>query len=379
MKRMALAGGILALLLLIFILLLIRTRKKPADITAPEQTYTAEQASATTDTAATGNPDEAALSEGVPLENPATAVQQLLPEFEDGTGNAGLIPMSDWMVAATDHIGYVTDGQNGWYTPDLVNCYYNGWFTAEGATYHLDSSGLADFGWKLIGGKGCYFDENAVYQPDADPNRLLAFTFDDGPSQGMDEILALCEETGARVTFFMIGKQVEIGGAVIPHIIKDRCEVGNHTNTHTQQLKLSVEDSVADFRECDNQILAWSGGIESDAVRYPYGDFTPEHAAALDKPSIMWSVDSLDWDLLEAQPVIDTVLSQITEGDIILMHDRYDSTVEACRYLFPYLISQGYQLVTVKELAAAKGFELEPGKAYYGFCQNYIEENRVTG
>ncbi len=300
------------------------------------------------------------------------------PEAEDGSGAAGLLPMDERMLSLCTEAGLVSDGQNAWYTPDLVNCYYNGWFTtAEGVTYHFDTSGLADYGWKLIGGQGYYFDENAVYQPDADPNKLLAFTFDDGPSQGMDELLALCEETGARVTFFMIGKQVENGGAVLPHIIQDRCEVGNHSYTHTQMTTLSTEDCVANFETCDEWIRSYASGTESDAVRFPYGDYTSEQIAALDKPAIMWSVDSLDWDLLEAQPVIDQVLSQITEGDIILMHDRYESTVEACRYLFPYLISQGYQLVTVKELAAAKGYELEAGKAYYGFCNEYIEDGRV--
>lgn len=299
------------------------------------------------------------------------------PETPDGTGTAGLLPMDEYMSSYATAPGWGNDGQNAWYTPDGHNCYYGGWQTIDDQSYHFDGSGLIDYGWKLIGGQGCYFDDNGVYHPDADPNKLLAFTFDDGPSHGMDEILELCEQTGARVTFFMIGKQVENGGAVLPHIIQDRCEVGNHSNTHTQMTKLGTEECAQNFRDCDEWIRSFSGGIESDAVRFPYGDYNPEQPAAVGKPSIMWSVDSLDWELLEAQPVIDTVLNQITEGDIILMHDRYESTVEACRYLFPYLIEQGYQLVTVKELAAAKGFELEAGKTYYGFCQNYIEENRV--
>ncbi|MDO4616655.1 MAG: polysaccharide deacetylase family protein [Lachnospiraceae bacterium] len=286
--------------------------------------------------------------------------------------------MDERMASLAAEPGLISDGQNAWYTPDLINCYYNGWFTtAAGVTYHFDNSGLADYGWKLIGGQGCYFDEQAVYQPDADPNKLLAFTFDDGPSQGMDEILSLCEETGSRATFFMIGTQVQNGGAVIPHIIQDRCQVGNHSMTHTQMTTVSAEECSENFRQCDEWIRSFSGGIESDVIRYPYGDYTSDEPAAVGKPGIMWSVDSLDWDLRDTQLIIDQVLKQTTEGDIILMHDRYEETVEACRYLFPYFIEQGYQLVTVKELAAAKGYELEAGKTYYGFCQEYIEDGRV--
>ncbi len=319
-------------------------------------------------------------SEETETADPGAAADGVLPvpEAEDGSGSAGLMPLDERMSSLSAEPGLVSDGQNAWYTPDLVNCYYNGWFTSpEGLTYHFDTSGLADYGWKLIGGQGCYFDENAVYRPEQDPNKLLAFTFDDGPSPGMGGILDLCEETGARVTFFMIGKQVENGGAVLPLIVQARCEVGNHSYTHTQQIKLTPEESAAEYATTDDLLASFSGGITADVYRFPYGDYTTEHQAAVGKPCIMWSVDSLDWDLQETQPIIDRVLSQITEGDIILMHDRYDATVEACQYMFPYLISQGYQLVTVKELAAAKGYELEPNKSYYGFCQEYIEQGRV--
>ncbi len=340
---------------------------------AAEQSSDSSAVTSSQDASADAGETEAALEQTA-----VTASAAYAPEAEDGSGAAGLLPMDEYMTSLCTAPGLVSDGQNAWYTPDMVNCYYSGWFTAsEGVTYHLDSSGLVDYGWKLIGGQGYYFDDNGIYQPDADPNKLLAFTFDDGPSQGMDELLELCEETGARVTFFMIGRQVENGGAVLPHIIQDRCEVGNHSYTHTQMTTLSTEECVSNFNTCDEWIKSYSGGTESDVVRFPYGDYTAEQAAAVGKASIMWSVDSLDWDYLETQPVIDKVLSEITEGDIILMHDRHETTVEACRYLFPYLISQGYQLVTVKELAAAKGYELEAGKTYYGFCNEYIEEGRV--
>ena len=134
---------------------------------------------------------------------------------------------------------------------------------------------------------------------------------------------------------------------------------------------------VADFDKCDEYIMQFSGGIPSTVIRFPYGDYTPEEAAAC-KPSVMWSIDTLDWQTKDEDMIYNEVMSQVEEGDIILMHDRYDATVAACRRMFPELIAQGYQLVTVSELAASKGIELQPGVAYYSFSDSRIENGTIS-
>ncbi|MDO4490322.1 MAG: polysaccharide deacetylase family protein [Lachnospiraceae bacterium] len=312
-----------------------------------------------------------------PTPEPVNIIVPVLPEAEDGSGAAGLMPMDESIMYLSCQDGWFVDNLNSWYSPDMVHIYYNGWQTIGEKSYHFDAAGMLDHGWKLIGGVSCYFDEAGVYHPEADPNRLLAFTFDDGPSNGTGELLDLCDQTGARISFFLLGNLTDGYGDTIARIQNSRCQLGSHSTDHTQMIKIGTEDCVNNFRISDELISLNGNGAQTDVYRFPYGDYTAEQLAAVGKPGIMWSLDSLDWDLQDTNLIIERVLNQIGEGDIILMHDIYSTTIEACRYLFPYLISQGYQLVTVKELAAAKGYTLEAGKSYFGFSNDKIAQGRV--
>ena len=293
----------------------------------------------------------------------------LAAETADGTGAAGIMPMGADLLASSAETGWHFNDYYTWYSTSPGLCYYGGWQEIDGLTYHFDQAGHLDLGWKLVGGTPCYFDDSGVYQPGADNSRLLAFTFDDGPSEGTDALLDLCSQTGARVTFFMIGKQVEGGGAVIPYILKYRCQLGNHSYSHADMYKKTVAECVEEFEKCDQLIRQYSGGIGADVVRFPYGDLTDEQVAAVGKASIFWDVDTFDWETRDVASIKQEVYDTISEGNLILMHDRYPESVEACRQLFPELIAQGYQLVTVSELAAAKGIDLAAngGVTYYNF------------
>ncbi len=369
---------LIAAAVLLFIIFFAANRgsaeKKQAELPVTEDVQTEEAAvtEPATETVAPQPEEQPEVTEQ-PEAVPAQTLTFVAAENDDGTGAAGQLSLSDYRNEAAFTPGWHSDDRGIWYSLGESFCYYNGWKEIDGQTYHFDSMGFASIGWNLIGSQSCCFDVSGAYIPDADNSRLIAFTFDDGPSGGMDQILELCEQTGARVTFFMIGTQVAEGGAVIPHIMRDRCELGNHSDDHTQALKLTPEESRENFARCDQKIAAYSGGVASTVIRYPYGDYTAEHLAVLEKPAIMWDIDTLDWESQNAESIVERVRTQLTEGDIILMHDRYDATVEACRVLFPELISQGYQLVTVSELAAAKGIALEPGVAYYNFRNDAIE------
>ena len=83
-------------------------------------------------------------------------------------------------------------------------------------------------------------------------------------------------------------------------------------------------------------------------------------------PAVLWSIDTLDWKTRDAQNTINTVLENVKDGDIILMHDLYDATAEASQTIIPELINRGFQLVTVSELSAYRGGML-PGKTYSRF------------
>ncbi len=319
----------------------------------------------------------AAAEQPVPEQLPASYTE--IPcEAQDGTGAAGLILLPADMAETSTMPGWQSNTYGLWYSPDGQVCYYNGWQDIEGQTYHFDAEGYMDRGWKLIGGQSCYFDSHGVYVPGQDNSKLLAFTFDDGPSEGTDQILAMCEEYDCRVTFFMIGRQVEDGGAVISYINRYRCEVGNHSYSHGWNVGRDPSETAADFAKGDDFIKKFNNDEGASVVRFPYGDYTAEQTAAVGKPNILWDIDSYDWESRDVEAIKAEIYAELTGGNIILMHDPYPETIEACRQLWPELMSQGYQLVTVSELAAAHGYELQPGVTYFSFKDKNIQEGRVT-
>ena len=83
-------------------------------------------------------------------------------------------------------------------------------------------------------------------------------------------------------------------------------------------------------------------------------------------PAVLWSIDTLDWKTKNTQKTVDTVLSNVKDGDIILIHDTHAPSAAAAQILIPELTKRGYQLVTVSELAAYRG-GMEAGKTYGSF------------
>lgn len=376
--RISCIAAVLVVVFITMILLLTKAKHNAAKSEAAANQATSELETEQTEATATATATPTPLPTPEPTPEPEPAFKEVPCEAEDGTGAAGLININAVadVSTLTYQDGWYLSDMNAWYSPDMNLCYYNGWQTLGEEMYHFDQNGMLDRGWKAIGGQGYYFDSTGVYHPEKDPNMCLAFTFDDGPSEGTGQILDLCEEYGARVSFFLLGNLVPEYPDSVSRIVQDRCELGNHSFDHTQMIKISTEECVNNFQQADATMRDYSG-YQSDVYRFPYGDYTQEQKVAIGKPSMMWSVDSLDWDLQDTQKVIDRVIAQTEANDIILMHDIYPTTIEACRTLFPYYLNQGYQLVTVRELAASKGIVLEDGNAYYGFTQKHIDDGRV--
>ena len=76
-------------------------------------------------------------------------------------------------------------------------------------------------------------------------------------------------------------------------------------------------------------------------------------------------MDSKDWESRNKDAIVKAVLSNLDDGDIIVMHDIYSSTADAIEVLVPELVKQGYQLVTIQEMFDTKENPLIAGKAYY--------------
>ena len=144
------------------------------------------------------------------------------------------------------------------------------------------------------------------------------------------------------------------------------CEIGNHSFDHADLATLSAEDVTSQLSRTDEEIQNLVGH-SATVVRPPYGSFNDTVAGIAARPLIMWSVDTLDWETQNADSTVQTVMDNAQDGAIILMHDIFKESVDAAEVFIPQLIQEGYQLVTVSELAAAKGITLEAGTSYGAF------------
>lgn len=189
---------------------------------------------------------------------------------------------------------------------------------------------------------------------------MIALTFDDGPGPYTEELLDCLEENRAQATFFMLGQNVGAYPETVKRMKKLKCEIGNHSWNHPDLTTLSLEDALSQLRETDDALIRACGSA-STVVRAPYGSYSSALIEAAGKPFIMWSTDSLDWKLRDAEADYQQIMgdSTLSDGSIILMHDIHKESVECAKRLIPDLIAKGYRLVTVSELAQAKNVTLQ--------------------
>ena len=145
------------------------------------------------------------------------------------------------------------------------------------------------------------------------------------------------------------------------------CEVGSHTYSHQNLNKLSGEEIQDDISNA-SKIYEKTLGHTLYLVRPPYGNANVIVRRTLKYPLIGWDVDSLDWKTRDKKKILEEV-NKISnfDGRIILMHSIYNSTAEAVEELVPQLLSKGYQLVTVSEMAKYKEKTLQTSTVYYNF------------
>ena len=247
----------------------------------------------------------------------------------------------------------------------------SGWQTIDGKEYYFDSKGIAATGELKLGLEKCKFSESGELlskeKTEIDPGKpMVALTFDDGPGPRTSEILDQLKKYNAHATFFMLGKNVKSYPDAIKQMLKDGNELGNHSYDHQQLTKIDAEAIAKEVNDTNENIKNICGS-PATVLRPPYGAINDTVKSSVGMPMILWNVDTLDWKTRNTQSTIDEVMRNLKDGDIILMHDIHTQTVDAALQLIPKLEEEGYQLVTVSEMAAAKNKTLENGTAYSDF------------
>ncbi len=207
-------------------------------------------------------------------------------------------------------------------------------------------------------------------EQEVQPVGYVALTFDDGPSGAMTEkLLDGLLERDARATFFLCGYRMEQYPSALKRYVAEGHEVGVHSTIHTDLTKLTEEEIFQDMEETVRQIYE-ATGVRPTIMRPPggaYNDMVLEAAKEEEMSVILWSVDPRDWASQDSGKVLNTMAQNAGNGDVILMHDMWKSSVEAALALVDAMQAKGYCFVTVSELAALTSQDLTPGCVYRDF------------
>ena len=208
-----------------------------------------------------------------------------------------------------------------------------------------------------------YLSFGATDPEEIDPDApMIALTFDDGPNpEYTGRILDVLEENYARATFFVTGIKSNNHPEMLQEILEAGCELGNHTYNHKDLTTLDLGEVMNEI-DSVNRIAIESTGQSTTLIRPPYGAYNDDVLSVMEEPVILWDLDTLDWENRDADAIVQRVLENVSDGDIILMHDIYDSTAEAVEILVPKLKEMGYQMVTISEMAQYKKQTLELNK-----------------
>lgn len=201
-----------------------------------------------------------------------------------------------------------------------------------------------------------------------DPSKpMVALTFDDGPQPSVgNRIMDCLAQYGGKATFFMVGERVGSYKTEVQRMVAEGHEVANHTMNHKYLQKLGAAQIQAQVNNGNDAIQA-ACGVRPTLLRLPGGNHNATVLANAGMPMIQWNVDTLDWKTRNADKTVAAVLNHVKDGDIILMHELYGATGDAVARIVPELHKRGFQMVTVSQMAAAKGRSLEAGKLYSSF------------
>ena len=188
-----------------------------------------------------------------------------------------------------------------------------------------------------------------------DSEKLVALTFDEGPSSYTEQILSILTEKGVKATFFLQGDAAEANPAAARAIADAGCEIGSNTYSDTDLTGLSADEVRSQIERGADAIEAASG-VRPTVLRAPYASFSLENwTQAMDLVSavVSWNVDSGDWLVPGADEVTDTVAGSVRAGSIVLLTDgdaTGEQTLEALPQIIDRLQEEGYTLVTLSEL-----------------------------
>ena len=195
--------------------------------------------------------------------------------------------------------------------------------------------------------------------------KLIAFTFDDGPSEtNTNYLLDNLDKYDAKVTFFVLGSRVNSNKETIKRAYLEGNDIGSHTYNH-RNLNLLSDIALMDEVKKTNEAIKDVIGTSPTLLRPPYGNLTAHGKELANMSIVLWNIDPLDWKYKDKNRVAQEIIEHAHDGAIVLVHDIYKSSVEGALLAMEELQKQGYAFVTINEMAQLRGIELDTTTSYF--------------
>lgn len=180
--------------------------------------------------------------------------------------------------------------------------------------------------------------------------KKIALTFDDGPHpEYTPKLLDGLKERNVSAAFFLTGENSEQNPEIVERIYREGHIIGNHSYTHVQLSKLSDLEACKEITKA-NEAIENITGKTPDYIRPPFGSWNKNLDCITNMIVVLWDVDPLDWQCQNKELVVKRVVSNVKEDDIILLHDSYQSTVDATFEIIDTLEKKGYEFVSLDEI-----------------------------
>ncbi len=204
--------------------------------------------------------------------------------------------------------------------------------------------------------------------------KMVALTCDDGPNYSRSPAaLNAFRRAGVRVTYFTEGDSIERNPDMLMRQFDQNHIIASHSFTHSSGYALSEEGRHREIQRHNEQMLRHTGEA-STLFRAPGGTYPPWIEAGIGLPVIQWSVDTYDYTGKDQNRIFYSIRNNVTDGDVILMHDTGDYLHKAIPIFTEWLWENGYMMVTVPELAHMNGITLEPDTIYFRFFEGQTDK-----
>lgn len=188
-----------------------------------------------------------------------------------------------------------------------------------------------------------------VQEKEGEERPRIALTFDDGPSKYTKRLSEGLKKRGAPATFFLLGENIEKYPEAVTKLAKDGHLLGNHSYSHGQLNQMPQKKACGEIARTNNQIFECTGEYPQ-YVRPPFGEWNDQLDCGVEMIPVFWNLDSLDWKVQNTEKIVRMVTGQVKEGSIILMHDGYETSVEAAFQIVDILQKKGYEFVTAEQM-----------------------------